>query len=190
MSTAKQDLRRLLLDRRVAIEEAERSAAAIAVQRCVAATPEWRRAATVLAYAAFGSELDTEPLLTAALAAGKRLVLPRVGDDGDLALHAVSDTAQLISGYRGIREPSAGLASVGVGEIDLALIPGVGFDHQGGRLGYGGGFYDRLLADRGWRCPIWGLAFACQVLDRLPREGHDRTVAAVVTEAGSFDVER
>jgi 5-formyltetrahydrofolate cyclo-ligase len=189
VGTAKQDLRRQLLDRRAAIQEADRVAAAAAVQRCVAGTSQWQEAATVLAYAAKGSELPAEPLLAATLAAGKRLVLPRVDEVGGLALHAISNVAYLVPGYRDIREPPSGLPSVAVDEIDLALIPGVGFDRHGGRLGYGGGFYDRLLADRGWRCPIWGVAFACQVLDRLPLEGHDRTVTAVVTEAGLQHVE-
>jgi 5-formyltetrahydrofolate cyclo-ligase len=189
MATTKQDLRRQLLDRRAAIGEPDRIVASAAVRRCVTATAQWQGAATVLAYAATGSELDTEPLLTAALRAGKRLILPRVDDDGVLGLHAISDPAHLVSGYRDIREPSPGLPSVAVSEIDLALIPGVGFDRHGGRLGYGGGYYDRLLAERGWRCPIWGLAFACQVLDRLPLEGHDRPVAAVVTEAGLLHID-
>lgn len=185
----KQDLRRQLLRRRGAIDQSDRAAAAAAVQQWVMETAEWQTAATVLAYAASGSELVTGPLLTAALAAGKRLTLPRVDEDGDLSLHAVADPAHLVPGFRDILEPSPGLLRVGVGEVDLALVPGVGFDRRGGRLGYGGGFYDRLLADHGWRCPIWGLAFACQIVDRLPLEGHDRRVAAVVTEAGFLHVE-
>jgi 5-formyltetrahydrofolate cyclo-ligase len=179
---AKQDLRQQLLRRRAAIAEADRAAAAAAVQRQVVDSSEWRRAGAVLAYAANGSELSTEALLIKGLELGKRVILPRVNADGELALHAVDYLGQLVPGYRQIREPHPGLPRVGIEEVDLALIPGVGFDRHGGRLGYGGGYYDRLLADCAWRCPIWGVAFECQVLDRLPTEDHDRPVAAVVTE--------
>jgi len=183
-TTAKQRLRRQLLDRRSAVGAADRAAAANAVRRWVGGSTAWDAASTVLAYASRGSELSTEPLLVAVLSAGKALILPRVSDDGGLRLHVVEGLAQLSPGYRGILEPGASLPEVAVTAIDLALIPGLGFDRRGGRLGYGGGWYDRLLAEPGWRCPIWGLSFACQIVDELPLDPHDRPVAAVVSETG------
>jgi 5-formyltetrahydrofolate cyclo-ligase len=183
-TTAKQRLRRQLLDRRRAVAGADRAAAAAAVRRWVVGSGDWDAASTVLVYASCGSELSTEPLLVAALSAWKALILPRVTDDGGLRLHAIGALAQLSPGYRGIPEPGASLPEVAVTAIDLALVPGVGFDRRGGRLGYGGGWYDRLLAEPGWRCPIWGLSFACQIVDELPLDAHDRPVAAVVSETG------
>lgn len=184
MTTAKQRLRRQLLDRRGAVGATERAVAATAVRRWVAESAPWAAASTVLVYASRGSELATEPLLVAALSAGKGLILPRVVSDGVLRLHAIETLDQLSPGYRGILEPAASLPEVGVTAIDLALVPGVGFDRRGGRLGYGGGWYDRLLAQPGWRCPIWGLAFACQLVDELPLDANDHPVAAVVSETG------
>jgi 5-formyltetrahydrofolate cyclo-ligase len=183
-STAKKRLRRQLLDRRGAVGADDRATAAEAVLRWVAESPAWQAASTVLAYVASGSELSTRPLLAAALAAGKGVVLPRVVDDGVLRLHAIQALAELSPGYRGILEPDATLPEVAITAIDLALVPGVGFDRRGGRLGYGGGWYDRLLGQPGWRCPVWGIAFACQIVDELPLDRHDRPVAAVVSEAG------
>ncbi|MGD2063270.1 MAG: 5-formyltetrahydrofolate cyclo-ligase [Nitrospirota bacterium] len=190
MGVAKKDLRQRLLRRRASIRPDERVTAAAAVQRYVVDAVEWDGAATVMAYVASGSEVATELLLASVLAAGKKLVLPRVDEHGGLSLHAVQNLVDLVPGYRNILEPAPGLPRVVAGEVDLALIPGVGFDRRGGRLGYGGGFYDRLLAERGWRCPIWGLGFAVQIVDRIPLEGHDRRVSAVVTEAGLLHVHR
>jgi len=183
-TTAKQRLRRQLLDCRGAVDATHRAAAATAVRRWVVESAAWDAASTVLAYASRGSELATGPLLVAVLSAGKGLILPRVVSEGVLRLHAIETLDQLSPGYRGILEPAAGLPEVGVTDIDLALVPGVGFDRRGGRLGYGGGWYDRLLAQPGWRCPIWGLALACQIVDELPLDAHDHPVAAVVSETG------
>lgn len=181
---AKEWWRRQLLGRRRALSPTEREAGGVAVRRWVVECAAWRAASTVLAYAASGSELATEPLLTAALVGGKGLILPRVGAGNVLHLHAVESLARLAPGYRGILEPAAGLPEVAVTAIDFALVPGVGFDRRGGRLGYGGGWYDRLLAQPGWRCPVWGVAFACQIIDELPLDPHDQPVAAVVSEVG------
>jgi len=184
MTTAKERLRRRLLDRRGSVGAADRLAAATAVRRWVMESTAWGAASSLLAYAARGSELPTEPLLVAALTVGKSVILPRVAEGGVLRLHAIEALAQLSPGYRGILEPAASLPEVAVTAIDLALVPGVGFDRRGGRLGYGGGWYDRLLAQPGWRCPIWGISFACQIVDELPLEAHDHPVAAVVSETG------
>ncbi len=170
---------------RAAVAEAPREAAALAVAGHLTALPAWTAAETLLAYAASASELPTRPLLEAALAAGKRLCLPRVDGEG-LILHRVTALGELRPGYRGILEPPPAAPVVAPAEVDLALVPGVGFDRHGVRLGQGGGHYDRLLARLPARCTVCGLAFACQVVARLPHAAHDRPVALVVTEEGAI----
>jgi 5-formyltetrahydrofolate cyclo-ligase len=80
-------------------------------------------------------------------------------------------------------DPCAPIAAMG--ELDLLVIPGLAFDERGARLGYGGGYYDRTLAGAG---PAIMIAFACQQVERVPEEPHDRRVTAVVTEDGIHEL--
>jgi len=173
---------------RATVEGEVRRAAAEAVAGHLTASPLWTAAETVLAYAATATELPTRPLLDAALAGGKRLCLPRVAAGGGLTLHRVETLAELAPGYRGLPEPAAGAPQVAPVEVDLVVVPGVGFDRCGVRLGQGGGHYDRLLAHLSPACIVCGAAFACQVVARLPRAPHDRPVAWVATEESLFQV--
>jgi 5-formyltetrahydrofolate cyclo-ligase len=163
---------------------AQRRETAAAILGVVVGSAAWDAARTVLAYASTGSEVATEGLLEAVIRAGKVLVLPRVVGAGSLGLHRVDDPGRLRPGFHGILEPAADDPPVVPTEVDLALVPGVGFDRLGHRIGYGGGYYDRLLPQLAGRCVVWGLAFDCQVVEVLPREPHDQRLAGVVSEAG------
>ena len=173
---------------RAAVDGEARRAAAEAVAARLTASPLWTASGTVLAYADTATELPTRPLLEVALAGGKRLCLPRVAADGDLTLHDVGALGTLVEGYRGLLEPAVDAPRVAPAEVDLAVVPGVGFDRHGVRLGQGGGHYDRLLACLLPACVVCGAAFACQVVARLPREPHDRPVAYLATEKCLFQV--
>jgi 5-formyltetrahydrofolate cyclo-ligase len=148
----------------------------------------WRAAATVVAYAAMTDEVDTWPLMEAALRAGKQLVLPRV-EGRALALCVVTAPqpgAELARGSLGIWEPRAACPrwcpERGAGDT-LWLVPGVAFDRAGRRLGRGGGYYDRALRAHGAGAGVVGLAFACQLVEAVPAGPDDWHVNAVVTPA-------
>ncbi len=147
------------------------------------------RADVVMGYSSFGSEPDTRPLLEAVLARGKTLVLSRIDRHRNrLDLYAVADLAgQLVDGVWGIREPDpTRCAKVEPASLDFVLMPGVAFDAHGGRVGYGKGYYDRLLADciAAGGCPsLVAGAFDLQVVEHVPMEAHDIAVHAVVTES-------
>ncbi len=173
---------------RAAVNGEARQTAGSAVAAHLTASPLWAAAETVLAYAATATELPTLPLLNVALAGHKRLCLPRVTADGGLTLHRIETLEGLVSGYRNLLEPSADAPRVAPAEVDLAVVPGVGFDRHGVRLGQGGGHYDRLLALLAPACVVCGAAFACQVVARLPRGPHDRPVAYVATEQCLFQI--
>jgi 5-formyltetrahydrofolate cyclo-ligase len=186
-AAAKAALRRRILASRDALDPAQRVERSAAIVARVASMRAFRQARTVLAYAPFGSEADTWPLLRGLLAEGRTLLLPRVDRAGRrLVLHRVSDLDEdLAPGPWGIREPRPDRCPVvAVPAADLVLVPGVAFDRTGGRLGYGGGYYDRLLA--AWP-PPWPLlvapAFELQLVDAVPRLPGDRRVDRVVTEA-------
>jgi 5-formyltetrahydrofolate cyclo-ligase len=150
----------------------------------------FQEARFVMAYCSFGSEIDTMPLLRAIARSRKSLVLPKVNRAlARLETFKVEDIdASLVIGAWGIREPNAELCvPVALEEIELVLVPGAAFDRQGGRIGYGKGYYDRLLA----ACSLAGrhprtvaAAFETQVVDFAPMESHDVHIDTLVTESG------
>ncbi|HEY8899777.1 MAG TPA: 5-formyltetrahydrofolate cyclo-ligase [Chthoniobacterales bacterium] len=110
--------------------------------------------------------------------------LPRI-EDGRLRFHRITSLAELVPGAFGAREPIADAATLAKpGEADVVLVPGLAFDRDGGRLGRGGGFYDRFLADPAVRARRVAVAFADQIVERVPTEAHDVHVDAIVTEDG------
>jgi len=127
-----------------------------------------------------------------ALADGKRLALPRVNHHTNLLdLYWVEDLeSQLARGLWGIREPVVERCERinSLNEVEFALLPGVAFTRDGARLGYGGGFYDKLLAGRGGepRPTLAAAAFALQIVERIPLEATDVKVELIITEQGTI----
>ncbi|MEO6021859.1 MAG: 5-formyltetrahydrofolate cyclo-ligase [Burkholderiales bacterium] len=186
---AKVELRKAILARRDGLGAEARVASSDRIARRVIELPGFRQADVVLAYVSFGSEFDTTDFVRATLAHGKILLLPRVNrQKRRLDLFRVADPAKdLISGTWNIREPDPERCPSWNDEtVDFVLVPGVAFDAQGNRLGYGGGFYDCLLEDLGPFPSLIAAAFASQVVDRVPTEEHDIAVDVVVTEEKNF----
>lgn len=187
---AKAALRREVLARRDALDPDARARLSAAALSRVAGLGAFRRARRVLAYASFGSELDTRPFLQQVLAGGRTLVLPRIERAARrLALHQVGDLdTELRPGVWGIPEPDPERSrQVTPGGIDFVLVPGLVFDPRGGRIGYGAGYYDRLLA--AWPPPVPPLiagAFELQVVPAVPVLPTDRRVDLVVTESRTY----
>jgi 5-formyltetrahydrofolate cyclo-ligase len=147
----------------------------------------YRGARVVLAYMGFGSELATDALVAHGLAAGKAMVLPKVNPETRmLDLYLVRDPERdLCRGVWGIREPDPQrCAPASAEDIEFVLVPGVAFDAGGRRLGYGGGYYDRILARCGRALRVAG-AFSVQLVEAVPVEPFDQLVDVVVTEEGS-----
>jgi 5-formyltetrahydrofolate cyclo-ligase len=184
-SGAKLALRDQLMTTRNRRPLLERSEAAREIALHLTALPEVRRAATVAAYIAVGSEPGTAPLLDALVAAGKRVVLPVLLPDGDLDWAAYAGDQDLVPARFGLLEPGGQrLGTDAVGTADVVLLPGLAVSARGERLGRGGGSYDRALA----RVPAG--TFTCVLLYddemgvEVPVEAHDRPVAAAARPAG------
>ena len=173
----KEGFRDTARSRRSSIAAARRSAAATLIARRVADVTS-DRAGMVLAYRAIGTELDLDGLTTELADAG-RLALPRVvGDRLEVVPWRPGD--ELVRTRFGVEEPTA--EAIDIRSIDVVLVPGLAFDLRCFRLGYGGGFYDRLLAAPGCAALAVGVGFDEQLVDRLPVEPHDRAVDVVVTD--------
>ena len=182
---AKLALRREVLARRDALPADVRAAASTAIAQRVAALPKFVAARAVLLTLAFRSEWNTRPLVHAALAAAKTVVVPRVDRQMRmLDLHAIDDPDRdVVPGHLDILEPLPSRPQVPPEAIEFVLVPGVAFDADGRRLGYGGGYYDRLLPLLAPGAPRVAGAFDIQIVDRVPAAPHDIRVDAIVTES-------
>jgi len=163
----------------------ERAEAARAIAEHLLAAPEVRRAATVTAYVAVGSEPGTAPLLDGLVAAGHRVLLPVVLPDLDLDWAAYAGADSLAPARRGLLEPVGPRLGVdAVATADAVLLPGLAVSARGDRLGQGGGCYDRALS----RVPVG--TFTCVLLHDeeigvdVPVEPHDRPVTSAVGPSG------
>lgn len=158
-----------------------RAAESIPLRARIQTSSAWQSARAVLLFFPFASEPDISPLLADALATGKLLALPRFNATTK-AYEAVQVTGlarELVIGAFQMREPVATCPVVPLNRLDLALVPGLGFDARGHRLGRGKGYYDRLLA--GFSGRKIGVAFDLQIVPEVPREPHDIALDAVVT---------
>ena len=182
----KRRMRRSILAVRRSLSEGERLARSRRVWQRVVTLTGYQRARMVLAYMAFDGEVLTDGLIRQATASGKQLVLPMVqADRQGLALYGIDDLERdLAPGYHGILEPQPHSTRMVVPEsLDLAFVPGIAFDLRGGRLGYGAGFYDRLLSQLPRDIPTVGLAFDFQIIPRLPLQPHDVMLEAIVADS-------
>ncbi len=186
LRSAKRALRQQVLAARDATDRAARSAASAVIAGRLIELSSYHDARVVCAYCSFGSEFDTATFVADVLRRGKRLLLPRVDRAArDLAFHFVTDpAADLSAGTWGIPEPDPARCPIAdLGEIDFMLVPGVAFTRDCQRLGYGGGFYDRVLARVRSDCFTVAAAFSMQLVPSLPTGTGDRKVNAIVTEA-------
>jgi 5-formyltetrahydrofolate cyclo-ligase len=178
--TRKAVLREKARTARQGILAGERLALAESAARRAFALPEVARARYVLGFAAAPEELDPAPLLESLREAGATVCLPRISGPGALTLHICEISTPLQDGPFGLRQPPTHTPAADLGAVDLVIVPGVAFDASGTRLGFGGGYYDRLLA-RMPRTVRTALAFEGQILDSIPSEAHDERVDIIVT---------
>lgn len=170
--------------------EPDRSAKSRLAGERLRALEAYRTARIVCWYVGVKSEVATLPLLARALAEGKRTVVPACEGD-ELRLVEIVSLDELVPARFGLYEPEAALcAATGrwcpPERVDLFVVPGVAFDRSGGRIGYGRGFYDRLLVHARPDAAIVGLAFECQLVASVPVEPTDVPVQRVVTEEAVY----
>ncbi|MGQ9780388.1 MAG: 5-formyltetrahydrofolate cyclo-ligase [Bacillota bacterium] len=181
----KETWRRELLRRRTALSPAFRRRAGRLVARQVLSLPEVQAARVVGLYADFRGEVPTLRLAFLLCRVGKTLAFPAViPQEKRLVFRRVRHRRDLVVGTYGIREPRPDAPPIPLRALDVVVVPGVGFDRRGYRLGYGAGYYDRVLDLLRPDCFKVGLAYACQVVPVLPVDAHDRRLDALVTEEG------
>lgn len=176
----KSALRAEIRARMGALTGAEREKSDEALFARFMALPEVERARTILLYYGMGAEPDTARLIPGLLAMGKAVALPKCLPGRQMEGRLVSNETALVCHPYGMLEPGEDCPVVSQAEIDLILTPGLAFDKKCYRLGQGGGYYDRYLADfTGRTVALCRDAF---LLDTVPTQAHDRPVELVLTE--------
>lgn len=212
----KQELRAWALQKRRALPPEERIRAGACICRRVRSLPEYQKASRILCYASLEEEVPTGELMAGALLDGKQVYCPRVEGDGRMSFYQIRSLQELTPGFRRIPEPSAQESRKYRREThafvsgqesppfpcDLILMPGTAFDRQGGRLGYGGGYYDRFLQKTeekddgvsGRSCVRLlkiALCFSCQLMEEpLPQEATDIRPDFIITEQETINMMR
>lgn len=175
----KKILRKQVLSARDRLSPIEKTTKSQEIEERLFSLPEFLSAQVIMFFASFRSEVETGSMIRRALHSGKRVVLPKV-QGNELALFEIHDFGSDIeAGAWGIPEPKTTIPAE-LADIDLIIIPGAAFDRQGNRLGYGAGFYDKLLP--AFRKATVALAFEAQIVNEVPAERHDVPVRMIITE--------
>ena len=182
----KTTMRRAMSAARDAMNEDERARASASISTRVVDLPRFRSARRVALFAAIGSEVDVRGIEAAAISAGRETCYPRVmkstgGASAEIAFF-VARRDELVPGAMKIPEPVPAASRVAPTSIDFFVVPGLAFDAAHRRLGYGKGFYDRVLAAAPAAAKV-GVAFDLQLVDEVPATAADVTLDLVVTES-------
>lgn len=180
--TKKKKLRREMIAQRVQLTPECQQEEAARMCRKIVDHLAFKQSKTILFYMPFRGEADVRPAIEAAWKQGKRVALPRV-DKGEknMTLWLIDNFLQLEKGAYGILEPKKReVAGITPAELDLVIVPGVAFDLDGYRIGYGGGYYDRFFAK--WRSVVrLGVGYSFQVVPTVYPEDHDQPLHGLIT---------
>ena len=173
----KKTLRSQIREKKRAMTPEEINAASEKLGQLFLASDAYQKAKTIYGYLPYNQEVRTVPMLEQALADGKRVAVPKIYGD-EMKFIYLTDLSQVETGYAGIPEPIAD-EPIGDDPTALVLMPGMAFDKEGHRIGYGGGFYDKFLAAEP-NHPTLALCYAFQVLEHLETEAYDIPVDCVL----------
>ena len=173
----KKTLRRQILAKREALSKEERERGALLLTERICGHQWFYPADTILGFVSYGSEIDTRDILQEALARGKKVYVPKVTGE-DIVFYRIRSLEELTEGYKGIPEPLGNTECFEYqpGHVNqvLMLMPGVVFDLQRSRIGYGKGFYDRYLMDKAeLQLRTIGVGYKCQLMEEIPAQPWD-----------------
>ena len=181
--SAKKNLRKKIISQRDALPESLRNEKSRVTSLKFLNIKNYKEAKNILLFYPFGSEIDTRLIISDALQKKKKIILPKIISKINLGLYFVGNPEEELElGLFGIMEPSAKCRKAFPEEADLAVIPGVCFDEDFNRLGYGGGFYDRLIPQLKKEVLKISLCFAMQLVENIPVSTYDMKINMILTE--------
>ena len=178
---AKQALRNQMRMVRNALPQSACEVRSLEILKHLLDSAEFLGATTVLAFASIRKEVRTQAIIEAVWSAGKRTALPRVHGD-ELRLHIIDSESRLAPGAFSVPEPAEDDESIQPGEVDFALVPALAVDPRGYRIGYGGGYYDRLIPRLSNACTC-AVAYDFQLISEVPEQPFDVSVDLVTTDS-------
>ncbi|GAA0721912.1 5-formyltetrahydrofolate cyclo-ligase [Clostridium malenominatum] len=178
---SKKDLRNRVIKLRDSLSLEERKVYDEEIYKKVLESDYYKNAQTIFVFVSYKTEVDTHAIIKKALEDGKRIAVPKIKTkkEGILPVE-IKDFNELSSGNYGILEPKEDNI-INKEEIDLILSPGVAFDKNGGRLGYGGGFYDKFISSFIKKIPIVAIGYKLQLVDQVPMDEFDMRVSDIIT---------
>ncbi|MDH5457186.1 MAG: 5-formyltetrahydrofolate cyclo-ligase [Nitrospinota bacterium] len=185
----KTTIRKEILEKRKSQDPQVSAAQSRSITGTLIGRKEFQTANRILIYLSKDGEVGTDHLLGRAFELGKRVCVPVVdrGNDELRISELPGPEIDFLLGAFGVREPAEGdLNFVTPDKIDLVVVPGLAFDRRGGRIGYGKGYYDRLLSRLSSQVPRIALAFEFQVLDTVPQDENDIQVDTIITEKNTM----
>jgi 5-formyltetrahydrofolate cyclo-ligase len=185
----KRNLRKEFLQKRAALSELERERAENAIFERMIQLPAYQAARSVMLFVSFGTECDTHRLIQFSLSEGKQVLVPYCDPDCDeMCSVPIQSMKELVPGKHGILAPAKGKTAQNPA-VDFILTPGLAFDWEGYRLGYGRGYYDRFFDSLPDSAVRVGIGFDFQVVSKLPHDSFDRSVHAILTEKQTIYIE-
>lgn len=181
----KQALRKHFLSLRESIPAEEAAEKSRRILSRLTSHPVYQKCTCLYTYVDFRNEVQTLPLIRQALAEGRPVAVPKTAG-ADMTFYYITDPAELTPGRFGILEPGRACEEAHAGDA-LLILPGAAFDRKGGRLGYGGGFYDRYLAAHPAHT-LAALAYDLQIADELPTEPFDHRTPRIFTETALITI--
>ncbi len=180
----KSSLRKIQAKMRDHIPESIRETKSNDILKRLKELPQYTTAKCVMVYLSFKSEVATRQIINDLLALNKTVVLPVVDfEKGQLILVTIQSLDTLVRSDYGIYEPEVtDDTTISISDVDLVLAPGLAFDNKGNRLGYGGGYYDRLLSSKARHTCVIGLAFSEQLVESVPHDDYDQVLDYVVCD--------
>lgn len=186
----KSEIRREILKKRDAIGREEIAGKSSLIERNLFSAVRFISSDVCAFYASFRSEVSTYGMILRCIGMGKKVLLPiTMKINHELVFCVVKSLDELKPGAMGIPEPDhQHIVPYAPEDIDAMIVPGVAFDAGGYRIGYGGGYYDRVTEKLRPDCFKIGLAFECQIIDKVPREKYDMRVDSIITEDRILDI--
>lgn len=183
----KKSLRERLLKKRKDLQQSEVMIKSCQIKHRLFSLPWYRSSQTILFYVSYDNEVDTHDMIQESLNKGKKVIVPKADTlNKTLCLSELLNWDHLSPGAYSILEPrDECIHEVPLSSVELLIVPGIGFDYHGNRIGHGMGYYDRLLKNTEQAHSI-GLAFECQLTESIPMEHHDEKVEMILTEKRSI----
>lgn len=187
----KKELRKDILKKRDNLEKLIKNNMDNSIQKKLFTSDYYKNAKNIFIYISYGSEIDTKSIINRALNEGKKIYVPRtIFKDRVMDAVEIKSLDNLSEDRYGILEPSFEEDAIDPDEIDLIIVPGTGFDKDGGRMGYGAGYYDRYFKKITNKSKVVKLALAYdfQILNHVPMEKHDVSMDVIYTEKREFTI--